>query len=77
MSIFVVSGTSGAYSDRHEWLVKAFTTLRAAEEFRRQCESFTNNPPKGLTKLEKAALAPDPYGSGEEYFMTEIELVSA
>ena len=33
-SIFVVGGSSGCYSDRSEWNVRAFATKPEAEEFK-------------------------------------------
>lgn len=31
--IYIVQGTTGEYSDRTDWIVKAFTTKEAAEKF--------------------------------------------
>lgn len=42
MKIYVVSGISGSYEDKVEWMVKAFTDPNAAEYFRKECQEFVD-----------------------------------
>lgn len=39
MSIWLVTGTSGQYSDRRDWNVKAFSTKEGAEQFKAYLEA--------------------------------------
>jgi hypothetical protein len=41
--IYIVYGESGDYSDREKWLVKAFKTIKQAEEFIKDVETEANN----------------------------------
>lgn len=43
MKIYIVIGTSGEYSDRDEWLVKAYQSGTKAEEHVRQANEFAQN----------------------------------
>jgi hypothetical protein len=38
MTIYVVMGSTGEYSDHDEWMVKAFTSEVAAQRFVQECD---------------------------------------
>lgn len=42
MKVHVVMGTTGEYSDRDEWLVRAFVSRRRAEKFALACKVRAN-----------------------------------
>ena len=79
--IYVVFGTTGEYSDRTEWLIKAFTTEEAAKELVAKATQRAN---------ELIATAPNRYSikegsnefdpgmqvdyTGTSYFYEKVEL---
>ena len=87
-TIYVVLGSTGEYSDRSEWLVKAFPSLEGAENF----VTFltAKRQEVGLPKhaldwddvtVEAAMQAFDPKYSedytGTRWWVSEVELVTA
>lgn len=81
MKINVVIGTTGEYSDRTEWLVKAFTSSKAAQELvvnatRRANEIHVTRPdkytlPKGLTNKYDPDMQMD--YTGTTYYFKDVE----
>lgn len=43
MQIYVIFGSSGMYDEYAEWMVKAFTTVSAAEDFVSLCQVAADN----------------------------------
>jgi hypothetical protein len=84
MNIFIVIGTTGEYSDRDEWMVKAFDTESSAKEFERACQKEANEIEKTYKHrwdIPKGAHSLDPKFSqdytGTRYFISEVELVAS
>jgi hypothetical protein len=48
--IYIVCAECGEYSDKSEWLVRAFTFKDEADEYRRRCENYAKNPPPEADK---------------------------
>jgi hypothetical protein len=81
--IYVVRGSTGEYSDRWEWLVKAFTDKITAENFVNDCSAiarreFDNaNKSSSFWGYEKSSEL-DPNFSmdytGTNYYLEEVEL---
>lgn len=85
MKIYVVTGTTGEYSDRSEWLVKAFTDEKKAEEFvnmasglAREIELKRESRYSGLDGIDPSEYAFDPhfsmYDTGTFYTYDSVEL---
>ena len=82
MKIFVVTGTTGEYSDRVEWLVKAVKDEQAAKDFvvtatkiAREQEVLKSKSRDWLFQV-KSELDPDismEY-TGTNYYYSEVEL---
>jgi len=82
MRIYVVMGTTGEYSDRTEWPVKAFTVKRKAERL----ITLATEDAKRLESERETTYSNSPEGSSEhdpkiqmdytgtEYFYYEVEL---
>lgn len=83
--IFVIMGSTGEYSDRREWSVRAVSSKEAAISFVDQAEKIANEqeaikyPPSGDTNWEHqpvSALDPNfkmDY-TGTSYFYYEVDL---
>ena len=86
MTIYLVIGETGEYEDRFEWVSKAFTSKKLADEFMKECNDFLNTAPrnaKGFADYndeEWKRSSPDPYFycdyTGTSYELREIELVT-
>lgn len=80
MKIFVLFGHTGEYSDRQEWLVKAFVSQTLAEEVRDRCNAYAKAAPDDWDEREKyEANNPDDPSmtmqyTGTEYRIEETEL---
>lgn len=88
-TIYVVQGSTGEYSDRINWLVKAFRTEERARQFIRLLEytrkqytveyfSRYNSGQSKWESMEKAMTAIDPFYqedyTGTYYFCEEVKL---
>lgn len=87
--IYVVKGTTGEWSDRVEWLAKAFRTEKAAQEFilylEEKYQSFNqgkrgfNRSEKEEKALNKLMCSLDPRFhedyTGTSWYYREVELV--
>ena len=83
MKIYVITGTTGEYSDRSEWLVTAYTKeddakkhVEEATKYAEAWHALTWEQRDG--KNEKTANPMDPCFShdytGTEYYYTEVDL---
>lgn len=83
MTLYIVFGTTGEYSERDEWLVKAFKTEQEAQDFVLKAEQIAddifykreNKYREG--KTEKHKLDKQFYMSytGTKYYYEPVELV--
>lgn len=85
MTIYIVEGSTGEYSDRREWSVKAFRSQEKAEAYVTLCEAWlrehrVNDDNFGIDRYELMGKNPhDPNMqidyTGTRYYYYEVELV--
>lgn len=82
--IYVVRGSTGEYSDRYEWIVKAFTDKVTAQWFVNDCSAIARDEFANAEENEEGFFSYKVYSeldpkfsmdyTGTNYYLEEVEL---